>query len=478
MHITTPQSLFRTLAASVTVLAAAVSLSGCSIFKTPTSSYRFDLEIWGVFDDSQDYATIFAQYQEDVHPYAGSITFRKFPVESYEKELLDALAAGKGPDIFMVNNAWVPDYVNKIAPAPEQFVNKKQILEQFPDVVAEDFLFGDKVYGVPLSVDSLALYYNKDYFNAAGITAPPATWDEFAKVVQRLTQVDQFGNIVRAGAAMGTSNNVNRSMDVLTLLFLQGGVTMADDTGSSARFSRYIDSGGQSVNAGERALQFYTDFAAPSRATYTWNRRQHYSLDAFTEGSVGMMVNYSYHYNTIRRKNEKLNFAVARVPQLTMSDPAAAVNFANYWGFAVAANKQAVPSSDGTAPLPNEVRIAEAWQFLSYLTLDNAGVFHVTHGFSGAVLDKAIGTDPAAEYATRTGKPAARKDLLATQKDDPVLAPFAAGNLIAHNWRRPNATAVDGVLAQMIESVNLGEQTPSQALQTAEARASRLLLKE
>ena len=41
-------------------------------------------------------------------------------------------------------------------------------------MVATDFMGPDKkIYGAPLSVDSLALYYNKDIFTAAGINEIP-----------------------------------------------------------------------------------------------------------------------------------------------------------------------------------------------------------------------------------------------------------------------------------------------------------------
>lgn len=43
-----------------------------------------------------------------------------------------------------------------------------------------------KLYAVPLAVQTLQMYYNKDLFAAAGITAPPTTWAEFTKDVETL----------------------------------------------------------------------------------------------------------------------------------------------------------------------------------------------------------------------------------------------------------------------------------------------------
>ncbi len=446
-------------------------LSGCTLFKTKTPMYETSLEVWGVFDDSMDYGQVFSMYRE-MNPFVQDITFRKFPVEDYERELLDALAAGNGPDIFMVQNAWLPDYLNKIAPAPEGFINAKKLDEAFVDVVTEDFLVDGRVYGVPLSVDSLALYYNKDFFNSVGVTKPPQTWEEFSSIVEQLREIDNFGNIVRAGAAFGTGKNINRSADLISVLFLQSDVAMVDESGTAAQFSRFIEKNGESLNAGENALGFYTNFASPSRSVYTWNRRQHYSLDAFTEGTVGMMINYSWHYNTIKSKNEKLRFAVAPIPQLNKNR---AKNFANYWGFVVAKNKTPQQRSDGRRPLPNDARIHEAWEFLKYLTMSNGKSFDLVHAFTKETKRVSLEIDPAADYLARTGKPAARRDLVEEQKTDPVLGVFAEGNIIARSWRRKNAADIDQVLVDMIESVNLGQRSVAQALNTAERRVSQLL---
>ena len=143
-------------------------LGGCGLKGSAPEGYKVDLEVWGVFDDSDAYQEIFSAYKE-INPYVGEIRYRKLQPENYEEELLQAMAANKGPDIFMIRNAWVKDFQDKIEPAPENY-SEKTYRDAFVDVAADDFIGEDqKIYGVPLSVDSLALYYNKDLFNAAGI---------------------------------------------------------------------------------------------------------------------------------------------------------------------------------------------------------------------------------------------------------------------------------------------------------------------
>src|SRR3989304_9385450 len=65
---------------------------------------RINLTVWGVDDElAWDYAI--SRYQR-LHPNV-RIEYTELTEDSYEKELINALAAGRGPDIFMIDNGWV-----------------------------------------------------------------------------------------------------------------------------------------------------------------------------------------------------------------------------------------------------------------------------------------------------------------------------------------------------------------------------------
>lgn len=445
------------------VFFGAVSLSGCGFKEKAPEGYQVDLEVWGVFDDSDAYAEVFSEYKK-INPYVRDIRYRKLPVETYKEDLLNALAAGKGPDIFMIRNSWRAAYEDKIAAAPDYMLTERQYRDAFVDVVSSDFVKEGKIYGVPLSVDSLALYYNKDLFNAAGIGSPPATWEEFLDDARRLSRVDQLGNIVQSGAALGTAYNINRSTDILTALMLQLG-------------SRIGQSDAARVELGDensrKALEFYAQFARVGSGFYSWNPRSHYSIDAFYEGTLGMMANYSWQYATIRQKNAKLNIGVAPLPQFAGTAPQ---NVANYWGYTVAKNKEyQAPSGQENVKADlekqNYLRTHEAWQLLKFMAFLPANKsVTLMNGIAGTTKTFPLSIDPAKKYLERTMKPAARRDLVQAQQSDVILAPFAAGNLIARNWYQGNPEAVESILAEMIDSVNKGEKSSYEALDTAGKR--------
>jgi multiple sugar transport system substrate-binding protein len=455
--------------ALVSSLLALVMLffSGCGC-KPTGSNYSLQLEVWGLFDDQDAYAPIFSAYSS-IHPSVAKIKYRKFSPDTYKKELLEALASGQGPDVFLIHNTWLPVFGDKIVPAPVEILNEQRFRQNFVDVVANDFLYNGQIYAAPLSVDSLALYYNKDIFNTAGIANPPRNWNEFVADSQRLTQLGSGSQVIRSGAIMGTAYNINRSTDILNLLMLQNGAAMVDENRERALFDRIYGSGENVSAPGETALDFYTRFAKNSLPSYTWNSQLHYSIDAFSEGQAAMMLNYSWQIDTIRAKAPNLNFAVAPVPQVSESQK---VNYANYWAFAVAKNKtiaSAVPAA--VSPVSNDVRIQEAWKFLSFLTTNPGNSLDASK--QAGVLSADY--DPAKVYLSKTYKPAARRDLLELQKSDAKIGIFAEANLTAKSWYQADPEAIEAVFYDMINRVNIGQASVHEAIKAAAIQVTQLM---
>lgn len=439
--------------------------SGCGFKSTAPETYQVRLEVWGIFD-SDVYTEIFGEYRK-INPYIGEITYRKLPIETYKEDILNALAAGNGPDIFMIRNAWRGAFEDKIVSAPEYLISEKQYRDAFVDVVASDFIKDGKIYAAPLSVDSLALYYNKDLFNAAGISRPPVTWEELLGSVRKLNRINQFGVIDQSAIALGTARNINRSTDILQALLFQMGSGIGERGQGRVNFSD---------ENSRKALEFYTQFANISSGFYSWNPRLHYSIDAFSENTLGMMINYSWKYAEIKQKNAKLNFGTAPLPQFSGTAP---VNFPNYWGFAVAKNKVIEDSQTQTAAVKpdlekqNYLRVHEAWQFINYMTLPHPdNTVTLQNGIAGTTKSLPLSFDPTKRYLETTNQPAARRDLVEWQKQNVILAPFATGNLIARNWYQGNPEAVETIFAEMIDSVNNKQQSTYEALTAATNRVN------
>jgi multiple sugar transport system substrate-binding protein len=197
---------------------------------------------------------------------------------------------------------------------------------------------------MPLEVDGLALVYNQDLFNKAGITTPPATWDDLRQDAAKITQRDASGKLLVGGIAMGSATNVDHYADIVGLLMAQNGVIFKDSKGKVS-FQNSITPDGR--NLGAEALSFYTLFTTTEK---DWDSTMEQSTTAFAEGKVGMILIPSWRLLSLVSQNPDLPLKVAPVPHLTTDQK---TGYASYWVEVV--------------PKHGQHQLA-AWQFLSWLS--------------------------------------------------------------------------------------------------------------
>jgi multiple sugar transport system substrate-binding protein len=393
-----------------------------------------DLKIWGLWDDSSIIDTYISDFRKQYSNI--KLEYRKFTPQEYEAELVNALAENRGPDIFAMQNTWYSKHKNKLAPMPEEVMTLKDYKERFVDVVYDDFVVDGKIYGIPFYTDTLALFYNKDAFNDAGIANPPKTWKEVQDIVPQLTKIDKNGNINQSGIALGTADNINRSPDILSILMIQTGAQMTNPNDyTKITFAQGRSQSGQNINPAELALTYYIDFANPRKSVYTWNSTLNNSIDAFYEREVAMMIGYSYQVEAIKAKAPRLNFALAPLPQVSLESGLA--NYANYWGYGVSAQSK---------------YSKEAYTFLKFMT------------------EK----EQSQKYFLETKRPTPRRDLVDIQSQDLDYGVFSKQILQAKTWRQPDNNTVDKIFIDMINNVNSGLFSYSRAISQAQTQIQTL----
>lgn len=427
-----------------------VSGQGCfapGVTAPPEASKPVTLNYWRVLDDGDAFDEIFNAYRR-LHPNV-TINYRKLRLDEYERELLNALAEDRGPDIVSIHNTWIRSYQSKLLPAPANaklafretqgfqndqvwvektvpIITSAQVKNQFVDQVGRDVVIKgvgadpkqglvDQLWGLPMALDTMALYYNKDVLNASGIPTPAQDWNEFKDHVMRVTKYDQ-GKLVKPAAGIGTSRNVERSFDILSLLMMQNGAQMTDSNGLPT-FNKTPVNLDRDIPPAVEALIFYTDYATPTKEVFTWDDTQPNSYDAFIAGKTGYFFGYAYHLPRIRAQAPKLNFGVTVMPQI---DPAAKVNYANYWVEAVS-KKTAHPEL--------------AWDFVQF----------------------AASADRTKTYLAKTAKPTALRSLVNEQLNHADLGVFASQALTARSWYQGfNVAATEASFNEMIDSTLAG----------------------
>ncbi len=415
------------------------------------------LNYWRVADGSDTFQDIIQNYRV-LHPNV-TINYRQLRYEEYEYELLNALAEDRGPDVFSLPNTWLGKYESKLYPLPSTLtipvtitagtfkketqtvlqtkpgLTAQDVRQRFVDTVAKDVVRGGKVMALPLSVDTLVMYLNRDLLNQAGIADAPRDWNAVVDAVKKLTIADKAGKIVQAGAALGRSNTVERAVDIVSLLMMQNGAQMASADGKQATFQ--LPDRTSNSNPGLQALQFYTDFANPAKEIYTWSADLPPALEAFLQGRVALYFGYAYHLPIIVGRSPKLNLAVSPMPQV--AGAARAVNYADYWTEAVS---QKTKYAD------------QAWDFVQYAT----------------------SAEQVKSYLRKAKKPTALRSLLAEQKQDFDLQVFADQVLTASSWYRgDDGPAMNVAFQEMIQQMNKGESLPMDILNAAAQKVQRTL---
>lgn len=187
----------RRTAATLTVGAAtvAVLLTGCApggsdgAAQGPITQDQIDeamstpteLTFWTWVPDIQNEVDLFEAKYPDIKVKVENVG-QGLP--HYQK-LRSAIEAGEGaPDVAQIEYQYIPSFV-----LPESLLDLApyggdDLSDEFVGWAWNQVSPGDEVWAIPQDVGPMGNLYREDILNAAGITEPPATWDEYAVAAQ------------------------------------------------------------------------------------------------------------------------------------------------------------------------------------------------------------------------------------------------------------------------------------------------------
>ena len=393
------------------------------------------LTYWGLWEPEPVMNGVIAEWEKD-HPKI-KVKYLQQNQREYRERLQSALAREEGPDIFRFHLTWVPMLKNELEPLPSSVMSSSAYEQTFYPVIAENLRGGTSYLGIPLMIDTLALFYNEDIFLAAG-KSPPTTWEELRNVANELTVKDETGKIQTAGVALGTPTNVDHWSDILGLMMLQNGADLTNPATCSKQ-------GGEEVCLGADALTYFTLF---KNVDHVWDETLPSSTQAFAAGKLAMYFGPSWRVFDIKALNPRLNFKIVPVPQLPGDKQK--ISWASFWIEGVAKRSKYK---------------SEAWEFLKFLS-------------SPAVLERLY----QAESNLRLfGEIYPRKEMAEKLKTNPLVAPFVEQIPQAKTWYLCSFTWDNGINDRMIKyfedavnAVNSGK-TAREALTTAGRGISQLL---
>jgi len=215
-------------------------------------------------------------------------------VGDYMQKLQTELASNTAPDIFYLDSMPAPQLMSSGVLEPlDDYIKKYNVdVNDFEPALLSAFQWEGKTYGLPKDFNTLALFYNKDMFKAAGINEPPKTWEELRDVAKKLTKDGVKGLVLSADLA---------------------------------RFDAFINQNGGSVyqdgkvtlnlpqNA--QALDFYVGLITKDKVADTpQNMGEGWNGDAFAAKKAAMAIEGGWMIPFLKEKAPDLNYGIVELP--------------------------------------------------------------------------------------------------------------------------------------------------------------------
>ncbi|WP_394925129.1 ABC transporter substrate-binding protein [uncultured Robinsoniella sp.] len=256
------------------------------------------LEVWSHHSDPQ--AQVLRELGEKYSEATGEnvvVNYTEVAWDDYiGTKLTTAFAAGDGPDIFTTCPPQIARYVSAGIAMPLDDYLTEDMRNDFTPSYIEGVTFDDQVYAIPTQGELLALYYDKDVFEEAGLK-PPTTWEEMIADAKQLTTQ------TRAGLTMRVADDSSVVFDWLPLLWSTG----ADIMDISAKKS-LLDSQGVADS-----LQVYTDLMSSGALNIKPSRNAD-EIGILCDGETAMQICGTWAISSIEEDYPDSNIGVVPYP--------------------------------------------------------------------------------------------------------------------------------------------------------------------
>jgi len=342
--------------------------------------------------------------------------------DTFETDLIEALASGTGPDLFLLPENSLYRFENKTIPIPYANLSVDIFRANYAQI-ADVLLAKNGVLGFPMAIDPLIMYYNPNLLEAKGISLPPKTWDDVVAIAPKLTVKTNAGIVSKASIGLGEYTNIENAKAIISALFMQAGSPIVSRDSAGTYTPKLLGFG-----ATTDALRFYMSFSDASNPVYTWNKSLRSSRDMFVAGDLAMYLGFASELPTIARLNPNLKFFVSSFPQ---SQDGLHSGFGRLYSIVISKSSKNLTGAYGVAGLFAASPVADA----------------MTQSLS---MTPVLRTKLAVKPQTTFG---------------PIIYDQA---LVARTWIDPDTTASDTLFKTMVADITSGRTAIDQAISTVQ----------
>ena len=359
------------------------------------------------------------------------VEFKEYDATNYDTQLTADLAAGNGPDLYVLKN--IKNFITY--QAGDQLLDVSDVADGLGDKVngLGNYKVDGVTYAVPYRQDSWYLYYNKDLFTAAGVTPPTETWTwaEYEKAVADLTAgLKAAGSPAKAAYQHTWQSTVQ-------------GLALAQTPGADLGSGDY----GYLAPYYKRALEQQKAGAQVDYGTATTNTLQ-YQAQFGTQQAATMLMGSWYVATLIAQQKsgdaQSFQWGFAPAPQPDAGTKDKPITFGD-------------PTGLGVNAAIDENKVAAAKKFLTFVAGEGGATALASIGITPATL-----TDPVVQaYFGVQGVPS----------DELSKFSFTTHDTRAENPVSPHTAPLQNILQETHSAIMSGSTPVDEALSQAGNRA-------
>jgi multiple sugar transport system substrate-binding protein len=339
------------------------------------------------------------------------------------QKIADMVAQGKPPTLARVATRWIPEYVAAGLLEPVDGYMSAEFRSQFiPLLINEGSQYEGRTFGLPITVSSRALYYNKALFKQTGLTTPPNNWDDLRNAASAIHALgaDTYGFGIQG-------NEAETSTYFYYFLWGNGGDILTKD-GTRPAFNG---------PEGQEAAQFLKGMINDGLTQPNPDASGRKDMEtAFVNGKLGMVITGPWLARRLATESPSLEYGLSSIPYQTTATTLAAQDTLIL--FKQAENKDA------------------AWKFVEFLYADE---YRLKYALGDGVLPEKISV---AKNSQITQNPSYNffMEKLPTGRFEPLNVKSAD---------------ISTVVAQALQSAYRNEISPLEALNSAAAKVLQML---
>lgn len=351
--------------------------------------------------------------------------------DDYPRYILNALSAGTAADLFYMDIFWAKNVIKTGAVEPlDSYLQDSAVLGK-DDIVTsllEGFTVDGSLYGIPKDFNSLALFYNKDLFDIAGVEYPNSedTWENLEQKLEKVVAIDQnfigmalqpdFARMGALAYANGWEPFVGNETNLLAPEF-------------------------------KEAFAVYTDLKAKGLGLMPADIGQGWGGGAFATGNTATCLEGAWIIGFLRDQAPNLNYGATLLPKSTATGERGNFIFTVAWGInADSQNKEL------------------AFKVLEALTSPAAQQWVLERGLA-IPSRKSLVDNPYFENETKEA-----------QANKIVFIGAATGQVKPFSFKEYGGKWIDPINAALAEVMS-GQSTVEQALATAQKRLDEDVMK-